>query len=521
MSRITSRLGGGEALLLVLLAGWSLIPLAAGVAHLIQHGGVLGGTDGIGVVDHFQYLAWIREAGENGLISNRYDLVAEDGVYLQPMWLASGLLWAAGLPIQVGLVIWKPVCVALLFAGCAAYVRRTLDGRGARVAALALALFYVPPVAVLLNRTGLGSEESDSLAYLFAFQLTPATYLWGYVQTAVAVGLMPVFLLALERLLDPERRRPGRTGRFYAAVAAGSGLIVSWVHPWQGIVLLGIAVGIALWAGPRRTMKPLALPLAATLAPLVYFAVLARIDEAWGEGSEGIGLPHEWGRLALAIAPLAVVAVFGVLRLRPLSRLDLQQRMLLLWPVVTLLVFGLLDRTFFYNALSGLTIPLAVLAVLGARRLPRWAAVAAVVAVTLPGLVNFAYEFREGTGADNSPRYLEAGEADALEFLDDSPRPGGVLTRLYLGQAVPALSGRHTYVGHPSWTPRLAERVDATERLFAGELPPAEARALVRRTGVAFAVQDCILRRDLTPVLGPLIRSRHRFGCATVYELRE
>ena len=522
MSRITSRLGGGgEALLLLLFAGWSLVPLAMAVAHLIQHGGVLGGSDGIGVVDHFQYLAWIREAGENGLISNRYDLVDESGVYLQPMWLGSGLLWAAGLPIQAGLLIWKPVCVALLFAGSAAYVRRMLEGRGARLAALALALFYVPPVAVLLGRTGIGSEESDSLAYLFAFQLTPATYLWGYVQTAVAVGLMPVFLLALERLLDPERRRPGRSGGFYAAVVAGSGLIVSWVHPWQGIVLLAIGLGIAVWSGPRRTIRPLALPLAATLAPLVYFAVLARIDAAWGEGSEGTGLPHEWGRLALAIAPLALVAIAGAFALRPLSRLDLQQRMLLVWPVATLLVYGLLDRTFFFNALSGLTIPLAVLAVLGARRLPRWAAVAAVVAVTLPGLVNFAYELREGTGAGNSPRYLEEGEAEALEFLDDSPRAGGVLTRLYLGQAVPGLSGRHTYVGHPSWTPRLDERVDVTERLFAGDLAPAEARSLVRRTGVAFVVQDCVERRDLTAALGPLVRRRHRFGCATVYELRE
>jgi hypothetical protein len=312
-------------------------------------------------------------------------------------------------------------------------------------------------------------------------------------------------------LLAVERRR--------IALAAVAGLLVSWVHPWQGMVLIGIAVAIAVWTGPRRAIWPLALPLAATAVPLGYFAALARIDPAWGDGSEDIGYPHEWLFLAGALAPLALFALAGALRGRPLRELDLQERMLLLWPIVTLVIYAVLDRTFIYNVLSGLTIPLAILAVRGGRRLPRWVAAVAVVAVTLPGLVNLVIEFRNGLGAGNSPRYLEAGEADALRFLDDSPREGGVLTRLYLGQAVPAHSGRRTYVGHTVWSPDFGERVDATERLFAGDMAPAEARALVRRTGAAFVVQDCIERADLTATLGPLVRRKHVFGCATVYEV--
>ena len=462
---------------------------------------MLGGTDGIGVVDHFQYLSWIRESGEHGLASNRYDLAESDAVYLQPMWLLSGLGWAAGLPVQAGLLLWKPVCVALLFLGSLAYVRRMLDGRGQRLAALALALFYLPPVAVLLGRTGLGSPDADGLAYLFGFQLSPATFLWGYVQTAVAVGLMPVFLLALER------RR--------LALAALAGLAVSWVHPWQGMVLLGVLLALAVWT---RGWRPFAVPALATLAPLVYFLVLARIDPAWGEGSESGGLAHHWDDLLLALAPLAAFALAGAW-LGRCRELDLQERALLLWPVVTLVIYALLDRTFIYNVLSGLTVPLAVLAVRGAVRLPRWAAVAAVVVATLPGLANLVYELRDGLGAGNSPRYLEAGEADALRFVDDSPRAGGVLTRLYLGQAVPAFTGRRTYVGHPSWTPDIATRVRETEELFAGRMPPERARALVRRSGASFVVQDCLERADLEAALGPLVRRTHRFGCAAVHEV--
>jgi hypothetical protein len=465
---------------------------------------VLSGTDGIGVVDHFQYLAWIREAGEHVLVSNRYDLAGGDEVYLQPMWLVSGLLWAVGLPIQATLLIWKPVCVLVLFAGCAAYIRRMLDGRGERLAALALALFYLPPTTPLLQRTGLGSSHADGLANLFAFELTPATYLWGYVQTAMAVGLMPLFLLAIER------RRP-----WLAAVA---GLLVSWVHPWQGIVLIGIVASVAVWERRRRLLA-MALPTAATLAPLVYFVVLSRIDPAWGEGSEAGAASHEWGWLLLAIAPLAVFAVAGAVSTLRVRELRLQERMLVLWPLVTVGVYGALDRTFFFNVLSGITIPLAVLAVRGARALPLPAAAAAVAMATIPGVAPVVGEYREGEGAGNSPRYLRAGEADALEFVDESPRRGGVITRLYLGQAVPAFTGRRTYVGHPSWTSDLHERVDATEELFAGRMPPAEARALVRRTRVAFVIQDCVVRHDLAAALAPVVTRVQRFGCATVYEV--
>jgi hypothetical protein len=502
VSRLRHRLSTGEWLLLGLLAAWSLIPLAAGVLHLVEHGDVLGGTDGIGVVDHFQYLAWIREAGEEGLVSNRYDLASSDGVYLQPMWLLSGLAWAAGLPIQAGLLIWKPVCVLVLFAGSLAYVRRLLDGRGERLAALALALFYLPPAAALMGRTALGDGVEDALVHLFGYEVSPATYLWGYVQTAMAVGLMPVFLLAVER------RRLG--------LAAAAGLVVAWVHPWQGMVMLGILLGIAVW---ERMLRPLVLPALGTAAPIVYFAILGEVDPAWGEGSQRGDLAHEWVWLTVAILPLAAVALAGALNGRPLRELDLQERMLLLWPLVTLVIYAALDRTFFYNVLSGLTIPLAVLAVRGGRRLPRWVAIAAVVVATVPGLANVVYEFRDGQGAGNSPRYLEPGEADALDFLDDSERGGGVLSRLYLGQAVPGLAGRHTYVGHPSWTPDFGARVDETEALFAGTTPPAAARALVRRTGAAFVVQDCVARTDLAATLGPLVRRTHRFGCATVYEV--
>ena len=45
---------------------------------------------------------------------------------------------------------------------------------------------------------------------------------------------------------------------------------------------------------------------------------------------------------------------------------------------------------------------------------------------------------------------------------------------------VPYRTGRETWVATPSWSPDFGARAAAVSNLFAGRLPPAQARALVR-----------------------------------------
>jgi hypothetical protein len=60
-----------------------------------------------------------------------------------------------------------------------------------------------------------------------------------------------------------------------------------------------------------------------------------------------------------------------------------------------------------------------------------------------------------------------------------------------------------------------------TRALFEGDMSPAEAQALARRSGARFAFVDCRPRlNDLRPLLRPLIERVDRYGCATVYVLR-
>ncbi|MHB1834753.1 MAG: hypothetical protein ACYCXW_07290, partial [Solirubrobacteraceae bacterium] len=94
-------------------------------------------------------------------------------------------------------------------------------------------------------------------------------------------------------------------------------------------------------------------------------------------------------------------------------------------------------------------------------------------------------------------------------------------TQFYLGEAVPARTGRRTFVGDCLWSePRCMPRSLAADALFEGTDSPAAARAFVRDSGARFLLSSCSPQDvPLARELGSMVLSIRRFGCATVYEL--
>ena len=505
-----------DGAVLALLAVWSVVPLAILFGHvggglgIGSNGRVFTGADGPDIADQLQYMAWIRDAGEHVLFSNQYDLKPDPHLFLNPMFLLSGLAWKLGASLQLSFLAWKPVVVLALFAGFAAYVRRLVGPGWSRPAALVLALFFFTPAAWLLDWAGVGSQGLQSGAFVLAVEMFPGSFVWGLWPLALSVALMPVFLLCLERALDPARRG-GRPAGWYAAAASAAGLASAWLHPWQGLTLLVITAGLVVW-GRLWRRAVLLLPVAATAAPLAYYYALTRTDSAWATVSQPSGNPHVDGWLFAALAPPLLLAAAGF----PGRRLDLQERAVRLWPLAALIVYFVLQRSWFYHALAGLSLPLAILGVRGWRRLraPIPLGVALIVALTLPGMAYYIQKLRETASA----HFLARGEAAALRAAGRSPRPGGILTTDALGAAVPAFSGRSTWVGHFTWTPDHAIRGARAQALFAGALAPADARALVHSTGAAFALAP-FGAPDLRQSLGPTVAATRRFGCATLYDL--
>jgi hypothetical protein len=174
-----------------------------------------------------------------------------------------------------------------------------------------------------------------------------------------------------------------------------------------------------------------------------------------------------------------------------------------------------------------MTLPLSILAVSGWRRVVRgwragWArrgvAAGLLAALLVPGLVWVVLKLVH----TRHEAFFRTSDARALAFLDRSPRPGPVMAPVMpLGQAVPAFTGRQTFVGHYEWTPNMALRTQFAEALFDGHLSPAQATGLVRFSRASFLVADCAHSGvDLRHWLGTMIVGVRRFGCSTIYEIR-
>jgi hypothetical protein len=93
---------------------------------------------------------------------------------------------------------------------------------------------------------------------------------------------------------------------------------------------------------------------------------------------------------------------------------------------------------------------------------------------------------------------------------------------VYAGYMLPYTTGRETWIGALSWTPDWKARQKIADGLVEGPLRGKAAQEAVLRTNARFIFVDCRPGlRDLEPELRPLLAEVHRFGCASVYVLRE
>ncbi|MEO8968576.1 MAG: hypothetical protein ABI355_13180 [Solirubrobacteraceae bacterium] len=494
-----------------LLAGFALMSMwviGLDIYNAIAHDRVWTGTDGFFIVDQMQYLAWIQSASHHLLAANLFVLRDTPSDYFQPAVLISGAITALGVAPWLALLLWKPVAVVGTFLALRAYAQRAVPGVGQRQVVLLLGLFF-GAFSVVYGSFGIVGD------------MMPGWLSWGYPFGLMAVALIVFALLGYDRA-----RSEART----AWVPGLLGGLASTLHPWQGelLILIVVMVELVRWR-EHRGGRGLGLPVATLILtglPLVYYLGLGHLDLSWGLAREASKHSFSLGSILLGIAPLAIVALLGY-RGRPRSFLELITRC---WPPSALLIWVLsateLGATPLH-AFNGITMPLAVLAVLGVarspRRVPHARLVTAVVlaAATIPAnvyAIAVAHQFTAPTAGNAN--FITRDEHDALAYLRRDPDDGGVLTQFYLGEAVPAQTGRHTLVGDCLWSePRCMPRSLTADALFTGALSPGEARSFVLSSGARFVLASCNAPANLTRLLGSLVVAVHRFGCATVYDL--
>lgn len=504
---------------LIAVAVCSLAVSTVVLADLVRRDGVFLGSDGPFAGDQLQYLSWIRESGEHGFVRNMFNGQGEPAPFVHPMFLLSGLLWRAGVPLAWTLLIWKPIALGVLITGGWAFVRRHLGGTP-RLAALALAigLLSVPPALALSHYTGGPGVSRDIVR---ASPVAPAITSWGYYPTTLAVGLLALYFVGLMRCWEHGR----------ASTVIGTSLLgfaAAWIHPWEGLTGVFVAVttvalsmgrGSLREAGVRRRIGHVAVPLLATTLPLLYYVALERWASAWAVANAHQASPApEVGPLVLALGPLVALGALAGVGDRTFG-----DWLLRAWPVIAVLEALFLGTTAPPHFLTGITLPLAVLAVQGIRRRTArrraflWAAVAASLLV-IPGTVASIDVVRSFIAQSRQPHVIDEDEERALSYLEQRPE-GNVLASPFLSSAVPAVSGQPTWAGHPNWTRAFVARLQSADNLFAGSTSGAESLELVRRSRARYLLAGCGTAFSPSDALADVLSEPIRFGCAVVYEV--
>ncbi len=495
---------------LVLFALVSLWVLGLDLFQVVVENRVWTGTDGMYIVDQMQYLAWIRDASHHVLASNLYVLRPTAHDYFQPAVLISGGLTALGVAPWLSLLLWKPVAVVTGFWAARSFANHSLTGLRSRRAALVLILFF-GCFTVIFGSVGVLGD------------LFPGFLSWGYTFGLIALAALVGGLLTYSRALD-ERRISWLPGLL--------GATASLLHPWQGEALIVLVIVAELVVGrarpvTRRRLGLAALTIGLTGAPLLYYVILTRADLAWHLAREASKHSFPLGSIVIAIVPLLLPALLAYRR-RPRTFLAAATRV---WPIAAFGVYflsGTGAAATPLHAFQGITFPLSVLAIeglrsIGWRRIPH-ARLVAVTAIAVAAIPATAYELyyastlaRPTAGNAN---FITADERDALDYLASNPRPGGVITRGYLGSTVPGITGRNTLAGDCLWSePHCTLRSVIAQKLFDGTLDKRTLHYLMTAKNVHFVLADCKTTGNVGKELRPYLRSVRQFGCAAVYEV--
>ncbi len=520
---------GFEAGLLLVMGLLSLWVVGSDLWQPIAHGLVWTHTDGYFIVDQLQYLAWIQSSAQHFLVSDQYVLRSTPADYFQPAIIISGLLVRLGVAAWLALMLWKPVAVVGLFLAVRAAAHHSFGRRLDRRVALTLGLLFGSLSAVYGSLGTVGD-------------MMPFWQSWGYPFGLMALALVVFGLVGYARA-HTQRRLVWWPGLL--------GALAGMLHPWQGELMILIVGGAELvcwrdtlrwWqaarsdhARPRTRARLLTdprvtLPVATVVlvaVPLLYYLGLGHLDLVWKLASQQSNHDWSWSAIAIAVAPLAVFAALGY-RGRPDDFFELLIR---LWPAAALVIY-LLSLTVLgatpLHAVEGIAIPLALLAVKGARRsglqriphgqIVAWAAVLVGTVPAISYTIAQAHIYTNPT--PGNANFVTRDESHALSYLAHDPTPGGVLTQFYLGESLPGLTGRQVNLGNCLWSePHCYQRSDTADALFGGQLSPVAARVFVHDSGARFLLASCLPHADLRRSLGSLVVSFKRFGCADVYQL--
>jgi hypothetical protein len=499
-----------------------------------QSGGTWSGAIG-DPADSMQYLAWVRESASHLLASDRFVVEQTPRDFFSPALLASSVLFRLGVPIGWTFAAWVPVALGLLMWAAWKLTAAVIPSTRGRLAAWAGGILYAFPASEVILHTPQIYDRLNTSGRLANALVPRDAWLpgltWGYPLGVVAVAILCVGVLLGGRAIRDGLSRPILLGL--------STFGCSLMQPWQGATLLG-TLGLTWLIWRRRDAVKVStiqgvFVVVAGLIPLIYYALLGTVDDAWAWNGEQANLYFQFSWLiVLFFIPLVIVALPGWFR--PLADpLDLAVR---IWPLMSGLQLTLILVTGLGNSAShaarGATIPLAILAVQGFRSQKSGTVRAAtgllVAGMVVAGVYSTQSLVRTGlkrvTAAPEAGYVMSPSQVATINYLQDSKQPGAVMAPPILSALIAAHTDRNVWLGHFTWTQDYLARSNAARRFYSpGEKSAIRRAYLAVVTKVRYVVAPCepaglVRPRVLVSQLRPVTESVKWAGCNAVLTIK-
>ncbi|MBI2621413.1 MAG: hypothetical protein HYW63_02070 [Candidatus Levybacteria bacterium] len=261
--------------------------------------------------------------------------------------------------------------------------------------------------------------------------------------------------------------------------------ILSMVHPWMSL-LLGVSYFIwATYLFQRNGNPRYYLPMIAILAASVPWLYFYSSNVFWTT----FPLKSKIVLLPLIFGPFLFLAILGLFNIKFKKKID-SFIFLRIW-LLTQVVFMYLPFAFQRRFSEGISVPIAIFAVLGIKKLINFHAPSKpLIVITLPFLFTFIFVYpliNIFWLIDNKDVYKTPGEINAAKYLDQN---GGfdkrILSSPYNGNFIAGRAKISVYLGHGTQTPNFDQKLIITASFYKGETSKKEREEFLKKESICY-----------------------------------
>ncbi|MDD5039548.1 MAG: hypothetical protein PHY34_00170 [Patescibacteria group bacterium] len=446
------------------------------------------------------FLSMIEQVKQgHAVFLNLYTGEAQSRIFINPLWLSVGLFAKAfDMPNLLALHIARSILIAVFIFVVYLFIAYVIRHQRWRVWVLILIVFssglgvFFNPF--LFDPNNIEEHPTD------IWVPESITFLTLYHTPHIIASLTLIVLVFLLMLLAFD------TNRVSYSVAAGiANLFLTWFHPFNApTIALTLAIFICVQCIRSRTvlwqyLKHGVVLALFTVPPVLYLYLISRADwviRNWS-AQNILNSPSIWMYLIGfgLLLPLAAVGAWK-LRGKPTSR----HIFVLSWIAATMaLVY--FPVAFQRRMIEGFHIPLSILAFIGVASVvsvisrKRGSDSMAPVIVLIVLFVFLPLTNAQIVGQDIHlyqtkkalPYYLTEQEVEAMHWLRDHVGEREVIfSSYYMGNFIPAYSGRVVWVGHGPQTINLQEKFTASEWFWQDDTDSTGKKQFLNEQNIAY-----------------------------------